>query len=73
MIGMNKIVECLKDDSRNYYFVFNFTDGMYYWQFNIDEYNSFYKGEGGRSDRGYVESSSYLFIPVDRLDKIMVN
>lgn len=70
MIGANKIAECLSDPNRDYYFVFKFIDGIYFWKFDKTEYDSFYKGQGGRSDRGYYERNPYLFIPVDSLCKM---
>lgn len=58
-------------------FQMNYKDGnvsfllmiLIFLNFNKEEYDSFYQGDGGRSDRGYNESS-YLYIPVDRLMKI---
>lgn len=70
MVGLNKVDICLAHPDLDYYFVFNFIDGPYYWKFNKTEYDSFYKGEGGRSDRGFYERSSYLYIPVNRLVKM---
>ena len=70
MIGLNKFDECLSNNEKDYYFVFKFYDGTYYWKFDEDEYDKFEKRIGGRSDRGYNEISSYLYIPVDRLEKI---
>ena len=70
MVGLNKEDICLANPNLDYYFVFKFIDGPYYWKFDKTEYDSFYKGEGGRSDRGYYERSNYLYIPVDRLVKL---
>ena len=70
MIGLNKFDDCLRDCSKDYYFVFNFTDGVWYWKFDKDEYDEFEKRIGGRNDRGYDESSMYLYIPVNMLIKL---
>ena len=68
MIGYNKIElsNQLKDDV---YFLFSFTDGLYYWK-----YDKTYKLEikrGGRIDRGRPEINNYAFIPIDILIKIV--
>jgi hypothetical protein len=70
MVGMNKINFALRNSKKASYFVFEFTDGLYYWKLNKDELETFEKRKGGTTKRGEVEQSEYLFIPVDILINI---
>ena len=68
MIGNNKIIKA-NQLTEDVYFLFSFTDGLYYWKFNKN-----YKLEikkGGRKDRGIFEYSDYAFIPIEILIKIV--
>lgn len=67
MIGMNKIIECTRKPQFKYYFVFRFTDCVCYWKFSVKKYQSYVQSGGGRCDRGYDESSIYLYIPINEL------
>lgn len=71
MMGNNKIKfadELLKDD-KLIYFVFKFTDGLYYLQYDsVDDYTM--RG-GGRKDRGVNEwKKNYVYFPIKKLIKI---
>ena len=60
MIGQNKIVRASNDASATKYrFYFIFTDGLYFWDFNHEQYTS---RKGGRTDRGKNEIKDYCFI-----------
>ena len=73
MIGMNKINECLNDKSnKSYYFVFEFTDGLYYWRFTEKRYLKCKQEWRGTNKRGYWEESLYLMIPVDKLKPLNI-
>jgi hypothetical protein len=72
IIGMNKILYCLKS-KKLCYFVFEFTDGLYYWMLNKFDLKEFEIKKGGTIKRGYDEINDYLYIPVDKLIKIDVN
>jgi hypothetical protein len=60
MIGLNKI-ELASTSDREVYFVFQFTDGLYYWKYNKEDKLE-YRG-GGRCDRGKNEFKDYCYIP----------
>jgi len=66
MIGYNKIAECRNNPHIDYYFVFEFTDGTYYWKYNKEVFD-FQLSNGGRWDRGKIETNLYVYIPVDKL------
>ena len=69
MVGYDKI-EWIRD---NYfkidavYFVFVFTDGDYYYEYNPED--KFETTIGGRWDRGKVEKKLYYYIPTNKLIK----
>jgi hypothetical protein len=67
MVGMNKIREAHKS-SRRSIFCFNFQDGLYYWDYNPEEYT---KARGGRCDRGCDEIKDYAYIKTSYLKKII--
>jgi hypothetical protein len=52
------------------YAVFIFSDEMCYYEITKDSLTDVTIKEGGRSDRGYRESSTYAFIPVHTLKTI---
>jgi hypothetical protein len=54
----------------NVYFVFRFTDGLYYWKY--DPKHPLKVQQGGRTDRGRKEIKSYAFIEVDILSKLEI-
>lgn len=51
-------------------FSFNFTDGLYYIEYDIDKFNNYKIASGGRCDRGFSEQSIYCYIPTAELIKI---
>lgn len=68
MIGQNKIVRAENDKSDTIYrFFFIFTDGLYCWDFNKNEYTT---RKGGRTDRGKNEIKDYCFIKTEYLTLI---
>jgi hypothetical protein len=67
MIGLNKIIRAMKDEVNEYKFFFLFTDGLYVWNFNRDDFSI---RQGGRRDRGKNEIKDYAFIPYECLDYV---
>jgi hypothetical protein len=67
MIGYNKIMKAL-EINEDVYFIFNFTDGIYYYKFD-KEYELEIK-KGGRFDRGRPEINDYVYLPIELLIKI---
>ena len=68
MIGMNKIKYFLKQKEKKCYAFFSFTDGLYYVEINEELVKKCESKDGGRCDRGYIETRPYLFIPVGFLN-----
>ena len=66
MIGLNKL-ESAKKQNKTVIFIFDFTDKKCYWKYNEKEFKKCNVQVGGRCDRGYVESSMYVYIPIDLL------
>ena len=66
MVGFNKILAARKA-GKTCYFVFAFTDGLFYWEYAPDKETDFRVAEGGRSDRGYDQFSTYAFIDCSKL------
>jgi hypothetical protein len=61
MVGYNKIEFAEKSPSNKVYFVFSFTDGLYYYQFNKEHIgNGIRIDYGGRTDRGEMKSRHML-------------
>ena len=67
MTGYNKIMKAL-EINEDVYFIFNFTDGIYYYKFD-KEYELEIK-KGGRFDRGRPEINDYVYLPIELLIKI---
>jgi len=67
MIGYTKILHALKQ-IKDVYFIFQFTDGNYYYKY--DKTETFEIKKGGRYDRGRPENNLYYYIPIERLIKI---
>ena len=61
MVGMNKINYALKSKKMSY-FVFEFTNGLYYWILNKEELKTFEIKKGGTTKRGEIEEKDYLYI-----------
>ena len=78
MIGMNKInkAKILTRKNNNVYFCFYFTKtdytecDLYYWKFNLSDFDKCESKTGGRVDRGKSEIKKYCYIPVSLLTKI---
>ena len=74
MIGSNKIKKAKKLMKENtklvVYFVFAFTDGLYYWKY--DPLFNLKTQIGGRNDRGRPEMKLYAYIPVVELKPILL-
>jgi hypothetical protein len=74
MIGLNKVKKASammkKNSELEVYFVFSFTDGLYYWKY--DAKHPLKVQQGGRTDRGRQEIKSYAFIEVDILSKLEI-
>lgn len=71
MIGYNKIKKIKELNKKSkIYFVFKFTDGIYYCRYNKKIKNNSIIKNGGRCDRGRPEIKKYLFIPINLLKKI---
>ena len=70
MIGLNKIKYAQDNSDKEFYFVFAFTNGLYYWKYNADDKLNYRKG--GRVDRGYKEIKEYVYIPINLLKNISV-
>jgi len=71
MIGLNKIKYAQANPDKEFYFVFAFTDGLYYYKYNPDDILNYRKG--GRVDRGYKEIKEYAYIPIYLLTFISVD
>ena len=78
MIGMNKInkAKILTRKNNNVYFCFYFTKtdytecDLYFWKFNLLDFDTCQCKTGGRIDRGKSEIKKYCYIPVSLLTKI---
>ena len=68
MIGLNKINYCKNNKNNTYYFVFKFTDGLYFWKFNENQPLNYRLG--GRCDRNINEIKDYCYIPTNYLTKL---
>ena len=72
MVGYNKILYAINNKAKEHYFVFNFTDGLYFYKFDENDLKT---GKlevklGGRRDRGRDEIKDYCFISIDSLKKM---
>jgi len=72
MVGYNKIQFANKLE-KPVYFIFNFLDGVYYYEYSIDKLDELEIKRGGRCDRGKSEYKTYCFIPIDKLKKIEID
>ena len=78
MVGMNKInkAKILTRKNNNVYFCFYFTKtdfsecDLYYWKFNLLDFDKCECKTGGRIDRGKSEIKKYCYIPTNLLIKI---
>jgi hypothetical protein len=69
MIGENKFLKAKDYFDRGYtiLFCFDFTDGIYYYEFCDDKFEV---KLGGRRDRNRPEFKNYVYIPVSKLKKL---
>lgn len=63
IFGASKLTKMEPD--KNYVFYFLFTDGLYKWNFNKDQY---FIAENGRTDRGRPEFKNHCNIPIKYLE-----
>lgn len=71
IVGMYKInTICDLPSPIEHYFVFNFTDGVYYWKYNKDEFDNMKQITIKRRDRPGSKGSKYLSIPIGSLTKM---
>lgn len=72
IIPKSKIDYAISNPQRTYYFVFAFTDGLYYIEYNKELFDTFEVKEFVRFKRaGYTDKAQlYYFIPVTKLTKI---
>jgi hypothetical protein len=68
---LNKKKYAQGNPDKEFYFVFAFTDGLYYYKYNPDDILNYRKG--GRVDRGYKEIKEYAYIPIYLLTYISLN
>jgi hypothetical protein len=69
MVGANKI-NVLRSVNKIGYFIFLFTDGLYYYKYDKDNKDPLIFEEGGRKDRGKEELKLYCYIPIELLIRI---
>ena len=62
MIGHNKLLNHKEDKEYRYYFLF--TDGLYRWKYNKDQFTV---KKGGRFDRGGAEVKQHAYIKIEDL------
>lgn len=67
MMGLNKFEYCLNNPTKEFIFLFLYTDGLYQWKFRP---NSYTKRFAGRQDRGVDERKMYGFIKTEELEYI---
>lgn len=70
MIGMSKIKFIHHHPNRNYTFLFSFTDGLYYIDYDKELFDTFRVDVGGRCDRGEDEYKDHLYIPFESLSPV---
>lgn len=67
MVGKNKLTFAKENPDNEYIFIFNFTDGIYYHNWN--KTNLYRTQIGGRYDRGRPELNEYFYIKREDLQK----
>lgn len=70
IVGTNKVRLAEADSNKSYYFVFRFTDGVFYIKYNKTLFAKFKKGKCERTDRGKSEVMEVLHIPIANLIRI---
>ena len=71
MVGQSKVEIAKQYPKKKFIFCFQYTDGLYYIPYSKELFDTFEVSQGGRADRGRVESNTYCYIPVDKLQKIV--
>ena len=71
MIGANKIDKANRF-TKPTYFIFKFTDGIYYLEYTKEKLDLLNLDVGGRKDRGVLEYKNYYYIPIELLIKIEI-
>lgn len=69
MIGHNKLLFQHKLD-KPVIFIFKFTDGIYYYEYDKSKLDDIIICTGGRKDRGCLEMKKYAYIDIKFLTKI---
>ena len=75
MINVIKINKSKKlSKTHNIYFLFLFTNGLYYWKYDVNELHKLNYKLGGRSDRTnlYSEKKMYTYIDIKLLTRINI-
>jgi hypothetical protein len=69
MMSANKYKVALKKHEKGVkvFFFFNFTDGLFYWEFDPNAVVEF--NHCGRTDRGREETTEYCFLPTSLLTR----
>ena len=71
MINIAKVNKCKKLSKTNeIYFMFKFTDGVYYWKYNNED--KLTQRKGGRLDRSNKEIKDYFYINVSLLKELII-
>jgi hypothetical protein len=70
MIGCNKLLFA-RNCAKEVYFVFAFTDGLFYYKFSKEDYDTgiIRSAYGGRDDRGKDEQKPYCYVPIKLLTR----
>ena len=63
-------IEFAKTSDRPVYFVFVFTDGIFWVIYNEEEFSQFTVSDFRRTDRGIDKEQKYIYIPVGKLTKV---
>ena len=71
MIGYNKIIKARDYLKKGFivFFVFDFLDGVFFYQFGEDE-SDLSIDLGGRTDRGVSEIKNYAYIDISKLQPL---
>ena len=69
MIGLSKTKDAIKFDGE-YFFLFKFTDGLYFIKYDKELFDTFEVKMGGRQDRNVKEFNKYVYIPIEFLQEI---
>jgi hypothetical protein len=70
MISLSKTEHAKAYKTGKYYFVFNFTDGLYFIEYEEKQFDTFEIKLCGRNDRNRIEQNKYVMIPIKLLNQI---